>query len=175
VGDIRLTDRRDDPMPAMYFRPFILSNLTLAIRTTGDPSNMAGALRAIVQRIDPAQPLFDIRTMEAVLDENAARSRLHTTLLTAFACLALLLGVVGVAGVVTFSVERRTPDLALRLVLGATPVAAMRNAAGGGMVASLMGLVLGLIGAWALGQRLSSVLFQTPAKMSRPLRESRLP
>lgn len=163
VGDIRLTDRRDDPMPAMYFRPFLLSNLTLAIRTTGDPSNMVGALRAIVQRIDPAQPLFDIRTMEGVLDENAARSRLHTTLLTAFACLALLLGVVGVAGVVTFSVERRTPDLALRVVLGATPVAAMRNAAGGGMVASLMGLVLGLIGAWALGQRLSSVLFQTPA------------
>ncbi len=160
VGDVRMTNRRDEPVPAMYFRPFFLSDLTLAVRTATEPRDLARPLREAVKRIDPAQPLFNVRTMDALLDANAERSRLQTTLLTSFACLALLLGAVGIAGVVAYSVERRAPDLALRLALGATPGAAMRNAARGGLTASLAGLVLGLAGAWGLSRSLSSVLYQ---------------
>jgi predicted permease len=160
VGDVRMTDRREEPIPAMYFRPFFLSTLTLTIRTTNDPADLTHALRETVQRIDPAQPLFSVRTMDEVLDANTERSRLQTGLLTSFACLALLLGAVGIAGVVAYSVERRAPDLAVHLALGATPGAAMRNAASGGFTASVTGLVLGLLGAWGLSRLLSDVLYQ---------------
>jgi putative ABC transport system permease protein len=147
-------------MPAMYFGPFFLSDLTLAIRTATEPRDLAGAVREAVKRVDPAQPLFNVRPMDALVNANAERPRLQTTLLTSFASLALLLGAVGIAGVVAYNVERRAPDLAIRLALGATPAAAMRNAARGGLTASLIGVVLGLLGAWGLSQSLASALYR---------------
>jgi len=98
--------------------------------------------------------------MDRIVETNAERSRLQTTLLAAFACLALLLGAVGVAGVVAYTVERRAPELALRLALGATPAQAMRNAAGGAMTTSCIGLVFGLLGAWGLSRSLSTFLYE---------------
>jgi predicted permease len=163
VGDVRMINRRDEPPPAMYFKPFFLSDLTLVIRTTGEPRSLGPALRAAVKRIDPAQPLFNVRTMEALVDASEERSRLQTTLLTAFAGLALLLGIIGIAGVVAHSVERRTPELAVRLALGATPAEAMRNVARGGVIASLTGLMAGLLGAWALSRTLNNVLYEVRA------------
>jgi len=160
VGDVRMTDRRAEPEPAMYFRPFFLSTLTLAVRTTADPADVVRTLRETVKRIDPAQPLFNVRTMHEVLDANAERSRLQTALLTSFACLALLLGAVGIVGVVAYCVERRAPELALRLALGATPEAAMLNAARGGFTASVIGLGLGLLAARGLSHSLSSLLYK---------------
>ena len=77
-------------------------------------------------------------------------------------CLALLLGSVGFAGVVAYSVERRTPELALRLALGSTPRQAMRNAARGALISSFAGLALGLIAAWGLSQSLSALLYDVP-------------
>jgi putative ABC transport system permease protein len=160
VGDVRISDRRLEPQPAMYFEPFFLSTLTLVVRTTSEPEDLARALRETVKRIDPAQPLFNVRTMDAVLDANAERSRLQTILLMSFAGLALLLGALGIAGVVAYSVERYTPELALHLALGATPATAMRKAASGGLSASTIGLLLGLLGAWALSRSLSAALYQ---------------
>src|SRR5262249_34841354 len=119
-------------------------------------------LRDTVRRIDRSQAVFAVRTMDELVEANADRSRLQTTPLTAFACLALLLGSVGVAGVVAYSVERRTPELALRLALGSTPRQAMRNAASGALISSFVGLGLGLIGAWGLSQPLSALLYGVP-------------
>jgi len=163
VGDVRLHDLRTEPMPTMYFPPFYLSALTLTVRTSGNPQDLAGPLREAVKRADPAQPLFNIRTMDHIVEANAERSRLQTTLLTAFACLALTLGAVGIAGVVAYTVERRALDLAVRLALGATPAQAMRNAASGALKASFMGLVVGLVAALALGQYFSNLLFNVRA------------
>jgi predicted lysophospholipase L1 biosynthesis ABC-type transport system permease subunit len=160
VGDVKQVDRREDPEPAMYFPPAFLSTLTLTVRTAGDPAALSRALRDAVQRIDPAQPVFNVRTMDTILEAETERSRLQTTLLVSFASLALLLGAVGIAGVVAYSVERRTPELALRLALGATPREAMRNAANGGLSAAVFGLLVGLIGAWALCRSLASVLYK---------------
>jgi predicted permease len=160
VGDVKQVDRREDPEPAMYFPPAFLSTLTLTVRTAGDPAALSRALRDAVQRIDPAQPVFNVRTMDTILEAETERSRLQTTLLVSFASLALLLGAVGIAGVVAYTVERRTPELALRLALGATPREAMRNAANGGLSAAVFGLLVGLIGAWALCRSLASVLYK---------------
>ena len=98
--------------------------------------------------------------MEQIVGSSAEGQRTQTMLLTAFAALALLLGAVGVAGVVAYTVERRTKDLAVRLALGATQAQAMRNAARGGLTASGLGLALGLLGAWLLNRWLATLLFQ---------------
>jgi ABC-type antimicrobial peptide transport system permease subunit len=161
AGDVRMQDLRTDPRATMYFPTFSGSrNLRLAIRTTGPPENFAPTLRDAVKRIDPTQPLFNVRTMEQIVGNSADGQRTQTMLLTAFAALALLLGAVGVAGVVAYTVERRTKDLAVRLALGATKAQAMRNAARGGLTASGIGLALGLMGAWLLNRWLASLLFQ---------------
>src|SRR5262245_12298802 len=163
VGDARMQDLRTEPIGTMYFPPLPgtrWGGLRLAIRTTGAPENFAPTLRDAVKRIDPTQPLFNVRTMEQIVGSSAEGQRTQTMLLTAFAALALLLGAVGVAGVVAYTVERRTKDLAVRLALGATQAQAMRNAARGGLTASGLGLVLGLLGAWLLNRWLATLLFQ---------------
>jgi putative ABC transport system permease protein len=161
VGDVRQLNIQAEPQSTMYFyRLFVSSTLTLAIRTAVDPATLSNSLRETVLRIDPELPLFSVRTMDQILEANAASPRLQTALLSAFALLAVLLGSVGVAGVVAYSVEQRRAELALHLALGATPAQAMRNAARGGLIASVLGLVLGLLGAWGLSQSLSSLLYE---------------
>jgi putative ABC transport system permease protein len=159
VGDVRMTDRRV-VVPAIYFRAFLIPTLTLTIRTATPPEDLARALRDSVKRIDPSQPIFNVQTMVEVLDADAERARLQTTLLTAFACLALLLGAVGIAGVVGYSVESRGPELALRMVLGATPRVVMHSAARGGLAAALLGVASGLVGSLALSRSIASILFE---------------
>jgi ABC-type antimicrobial peptide transport system permease subunit len=154
-----MLDRREEPNPAMYFQALFASSLTLAVRTTGDPVLLAGALREVVKRIDPVQPVSNLRTLDEILEGDGERSRLQTTFLTTFAGLALLLGIVGIAGVVAYTVERRAPELALRLALGATPRQAIRSAAQGGLTASSIGIALGLFAAWGLSQWFAAVLY----------------
>jgi len=161
VGDTRLENLRTEPSGTMYFQPFEgMRGLNLVIRTTAAPAEFASTLRAAVKRIDPNQPVFNVRTMDAILESNAERPRVQTTLLSSFAALALLLGAIGVAGVVSYTVERRNKDLAVRMTLGATPFQAMYNAARDGLLASGVGLALGLFCAWGLNQGLDSLLFQ---------------
>jgi putative ABC transport system permease protein len=159
VGEVRMTDLRKEPVGTMYFKPYFGGTLSVVVRTAGDPASLAGPLRNAVQRLDPAQPVFFVSTMDQIVEANGARSRLQTTLLTVFAGLAMLLGAVGVAGVVAYSVERRAPELALRLALGSTPGQAMRKAAKGALTSSCAGLVLGLLGAWVLSRFLSTLLY----------------
>jgi predicted permease len=161
VGDIRMVDLRSDPVGTMYYPPPPgWSARSVVIRTTVPPGNLTSSLRDVVKRIDPHQPLFDVRTMDRIIESNADRPRIQTTLLTAFAALALVLGAVGIAGVVGYTVERRSRDLAVRLALGATRTQAMGNASRGALIASFTGLGLGLLGAWKLSQWLTSMLFQ---------------
>jgi ABC-type antimicrobial peptide transport system permease subunit len=98
--------------------------------------------------------------MDRIIESNLERLSIQTTLLASFAALGLLLGAVGVAGVVAYTVERRTKDLAVRLALGATAAQAMHSAARGGLIASGIGLALGLLGAWGLNRWLASLLFE---------------
>jgi putative ABC transport system permease protein len=161
VADVRHLDLKEEPKSTMYLQPLFGSRaITLAVRTTSDPANLTAALRTAVKRVDPAQPLFDVRTMDRIVENNADTPRVQTALLTAFAVIALVLGAVGVAGVVAYTLERRMPELALRLALGATPVQEMSNAARGALTASAAGFVLGLLGAWGLSRYLFSLLYQ---------------
>ena len=111
-------------------------------------------------KLDPQQPIFDLQTMADLVEANSAGQRLNTFLVGSFALLALMLGVVGVAGVVSYAVVQRTPEMALRMALGATPGGIVRTVMAGGLRMCAAGLVLGLAGAYLLGRAMAGLLFQ---------------
>ena len=161
VADVRQTDLAKPPTLTMYFPTsyFLWPTMTLVVRTQGDPALLGRAVREAVQKIDPNQPVFGMQTMRTVIAEHAAEPRLNAVLLTSFALLALLLAGVGVAGVVAFAVVQRTPELALRQALGASPSQAMQHVMRGGLRMCLIGIIAGGAAALALGQTLSGLLF----------------
>lgn len=164
MGDIRQVSASErQPTATMYFPADFLNwfSMTIVARTKLDPMSIAGALRAAVQKVDPSQPLYEIRTMEDFIVSRASRQRLWAVLLGLFAGLALLLGAVGVAGVVSYSVSRRIPELALRMALGASSGRVMGEVTRVQLLLCVAGLVAGLGGAWALRQIITPLLFQT--------------
>lgn len=165
AGEVRHLGLAQEPPPAMYLPStwYLWPTMVLAVRTTGDPVQITGALRAAVRGIDADQPLFDVKTMRSMVAGDAAQPRLRAGLMTAFALLALILGGLGVSGVVAYGVSRRTPELALRMALGATPGQVLSHVMTGGARLALAGLVVGLAGALGLGRFLSSLLYQIQA------------
>ena len=161
VGDVRQLHLGQPPTPTMYFPSAyaLWPTMTLAVRTPGDPATLSGAVRAAVQRVDPTQPLFEVRRMRTLLHDSAAQPRLNTILLGSFAGVALLLAAVGVAGVVACSITRRTRELAVRLALGASAPRVLREVMGQGVRLSVIGMAGGLLAAALLVRFLSSVLF----------------
>ncbi len=161
VSDVHQTGLADGRTPTMYMPTswVFLSTMTLVVRTTGEPGSMAPAVRQAVRRLDPQQPVFEVHTMDAQVRASAAQSRLTASLLGAFALLALVLGAVGVAGVVSYAVARRQSELAMRMALGAQASRVMREVAAHGIRLCFYGLATGLAGALALRHALSSLLF----------------
>lgn len=161
VGDIRHSSLDADPLPEIYFdyagsppnSPF------LVIRTSGPPESVAEAVRREVRQLDPAASLFDIRSMEAIRAESLAERRFLLILVAAFGGLALLLASVGVYGVMTLVVSERTPEVGVRLALGAEPASVLamivRQAAG----LAAIGVGVGLAGAFVLAPLMASQLF----------------
>jgi putative ABC transport system permease protein len=166
VGDVRQLElAEEEPTPTMYISTswYLWPTMTLVVRTQTEPTSLAPAIRRAVARLDPHQPVSDFQTMRSVVAANAAEPRLNTVLVASFAGLALLLAVVGVAGVVGYSVGQRTRELAVRLALGASPGQAVRHVMGGGLAMCTFGILCGVGAALALGRALSSVLFGVDA------------
>jgi putative ABC transport system permease protein len=130
-------------------RPYVMYTL---LRTSGDPADLIPAVQRAVSELDPALPVFRIRTMEDVMWEAIARPRFLTFLLTSFAALALLLAAVGIYGVMAHTVAQRTHEIGLRVALGAQPsqVRAMVLRQAGALVAA--GIAAGLAAAIGLEQ-----------------------
>jgi putative ABC transport system permease protein len=126
---------------------------------TGDPRGLAGAVREQLKELDPSLPLADVRMMDDVLSRAQARPRFLTMLLTLFSGVALAIATVGIYGVVSYSVARRTKEFGLRMVLGAQggDVLGLVMKQGAGMV--VIGLAAGLITALALTRLMASLLF----------------
>src|ERR1700690_1011642 len=162
VADVRHLLLTDDPAPALYIPTSwtLWDPMIVVVRTPGDPLRLASALRRSVAKLDPQQPVFDVQTMEDLVEANSADQRLDTFLVGAFALLALMLGVVGVAGVISYAVVQRTPEMAVRMALGATPGGIVRTVMAGGLRMCAAGLVPGLVGAYLLGRAMAGILFQ---------------
>jgi putative ABC transport system permease protein len=133
--------------------------LSVVLRTAGDPHQQAAALRSALAEIDPNQPLVKVRTMEDNMAASVAQPRFRTWLIAIFAGLALLLAAVGIYGVMSYSVTRRTNEIGIRMTLGAQPVDVFRIVVGEGLRFALIGVGVGLAGGLVLTRLLGSFLY----------------
>jgi putative ABC transport system permease protein len=141
---------RQSPWPDLY----------LIVQSTGeDASALISPVRAAIGRVDPRQALNNVTTLEGVAGRATERYRFRAVLVGAFGSLALLLSMVGVFGVLAYSVQQRTRELGVRIALGATPGSVVRLVLSGAGRVVALGTVAGLLAAVGLGQAISSFLF----------------
>ena len=165
VGNVRYDSLVDESPAAVYFPhpDLAYSFMTLVIRTEGDPAAVAPAVQREIRSLDPNQPVSDVRTMKQVMADWVSRSRFNTLLLGIFAGLATLLSAVGIFGVMNYSVALRTREIGLRLAVGAQPRQVLMLILKQGLLLTIVGVVLGLVAAFALTRLLSGLLFGVTA------------
>jgi putative ABC transport system permease protein len=139
------------------------NGLTILLRSNLPPQTLERPLRQIVASLDPAQPVFDVRTMQQRVEETWATPRLMTFLLSMFAGLALVLAIVGLYGVMAYNGIRRMREIGVRLALGARRRQIVSMMLTQGMRLLIIGLVLGFISALVTSRVLRSVLFEVSA------------
>jgi putative ABC transport system permease protein len=132
---------------------------TLVIRTSGEAAALAPAVRNAVWSLDSNLPVSEVQTMDAVVARATAQPRFNLFLLATFATVALVLAAVGIYGVMSYSVSRRTHEIGLRMALGAQPGDVVKVVVGQAMALAIIGASAGLVGALALGRFMSSFLY----------------
>ena len=165
VGDIRQMGL-DEPVKAEMYFPYQQQKgdlwyipRELAIRTSGDSSNLAGSVRQIIREADPDQPVSNVATMAQVLGEEAAQRRMGMIMLAGFAALALLLASLGIYGVLAYFVTQHTSEIGVRQALGATPRNILFLVLKKGMGLTLAGIAIGLLASLVLTRLMKSLLF----------------
>ena len=161
TANVRSLELREEPQPEVYFsakqNPFI--NMSVVIRSTVEPSSLAASVRQVVSEVNKSVPVADIRTMEHIVSESVTQPRFNLFLLGLFSFIALLLSAAGIYGVTAYTVTQRTHELGIRLALGAQVGDVLKMILGQGMAVIGVGLVLGLVSAFALTRLLRSLLF----------------
>jgi len=137
--------------------------MTLLVRTASDPFQAAPALRAALRDIDKDQPVSKLAALARQIDGSVASHRLAVILLSGFAVVALLLSAVGLYGLVSYSVARRTQEIGVRVALGASPGRVRAGVLKQAAVLGIAGVLLGLAGALALTRTIQSLLFGVSA------------
>jgi putative ABC transport system permease protein len=132
--------------------------MTLFARTPLEPEQLAASIRQAVSGIDRDVPVFSVQTMDQYVAQSTEQSRLNMTLLVIFGALALVLASLGIYGVLSYFVGRRTQEIGIRMALGATRVDVMRLIVGYGMKLTLTGVVIGLCASWAITRSLAALL-----------------
>jgi putative ABC transport system permease protein len=171
VGDVRQEELGEAPAGAFYqpyaqvldSRRWMIGDMTFVVRSSRQPEETARVLRAALYRVDSTVPVYDILTMDEVVAARTTDPRFYATLLGSFSLVALALAVAGLYGVVSYVVSQRTPEIGIRMALGA------RAGQIGGMIARealglvAIGAVLGLAGAALLTRVLTRFLYETTA------------
>jgi len=168
VGDVKQSGLANDApltiyMPYSQGPSFLLSFMSIAVRTDGDPLSMVNAVRAQVQSVDPEIPVFGAASMEELISKSVSEPRLNSVLLASFAGLALVLAAVGIYGVIAYSVTQRTHEIGIRMALGAAPRNMASLIVGQGARLALSGIGLGLAVALMLTRLISNFLFDVSA------------
>ncbi len=138
----------------------IYRNTALVVRTTQDPGTIVQAVRAALGKIDPAQPLVSVRTMETAVAGSVAQPHLQMVLLIIFAVLAVALAVVGVYGVMAYAVSQRIPEIRIRMAVGASPNRVVRMVVLEGARLAGTGLALGLVASVFAARTLQQLVFK---------------
>jgi ABC-type antimicrobial peptide transport system permease subunit len=169
VGDVRYRDLSSEPQPKVYFpysqRPFRMQygGQLVVESSDGDPTSVVGTVRAAVERIEPDIPV-EFATQTRLVGESLAERRFTMSLLGGFSLIALMLAGVGVYGVVSYTVARRTREMGIRLALGAPPAGVLRLIVSGSMRPVLGGVIAGVAVALVGVRALESLLYGVDAR-----------
>jgi len=162
VADARQAQLEDAPEPTIF-----LSNsqapmyfATLVVRASGDPLQIARATEAAIHRVDPDQAVSDIQAMETVFSDSVSSPRFQAILLLVFAGLAVALAMIGVYGIVSYSISQRTNEIGIRVALGARSADVFQMVLREALALSAIALLIGLAGSLALSRVLRSLLFE---------------
>jgi len=137
------------PIPTMF----------LVVRSSSDPSQLISSINKEIQSLDPEIPAFEVKSMSDRVAESLGRRRFSTFLLGVFAVVALLLSVIGIYGVIAYSVSQRTQEIGIRMALGAAPAAILQMILRQSLTLVIVGICFGLMAAFGLTRLMSSLLF----------------
>jgi len=167
VGDIKDAPERASAEPALWWplrqMPIYPSEMCIVARAQADPAAVADEVRTAVAALDPQLAVANVRLMDDVASRLYSIPRFALFLIGLFAALAATLAAIGIYGVISYSVSRRTREFGLRVALGANPGDVIRQVMAQGLKLACAGIILGTIGALALGRVLSSLLYQVSA------------
>ena len=159
VADVRHMSLEEEPQPQMYSASYDFGDESIAVRSTFPPATVANEIRATLKSIDPNIAATDIHTMGDLVSAATARRRFQTSLLTVFAGIALIMALVGLSGLMRFSVNRRTREMGLRMALGAGRSDVLLLILRDASILVVCGLSLGLACTWIATRLLRSFLF----------------
>jgi putative ABC transport system permease protein len=165
VGDIKDRDLDRVPSPGFYVPhaqdPW--ADMGVALRASAEPTALFSAARDEVMKLDPAQPVSNLKTVERMIHERTSPKRIMTAMMGVFAAIALLLAGVGLYAVMVYAVSQRTHEIGVRLALGARSRDILRLVTGQGLKLTLAGLALGMAGALALTRVMAPLLYGVTA------------
>ncbi len=166
VGDVKNRGMLQQPVPEMYapytvkdFWPDMRWNMRLLVRSTLDTNSIASAVRREVQAVDPAQPIYAVQGMNLVIENTVRDKSLNTTLLSVFAGVSLLLALIGVYGVMSYTVAQHTREIGIRMALGAQPGTILKLIIGRGLMLVSTGVVIGVLASFGLTRFIENMLF----------------
>jgi putative ABC transport system permease protein len=164
VADARLENLGRAAPAAMYFPRYqpaqSVRGMGLVVRTVGEPGSVRAGVRDAIRAFDPSIAVYDVREMRDIVAESVAQPRFSALMLLVFSAVALLLAAVGIYGVMSYDVGRRTREIGIRMALGARPFDAQGMILGHSLRLLAVGVSLGLLGAFALTRVLRSLLFE---------------
>ncbi len=166
VGDVKRGSVTESGQAELYrdYRQHLSPafSTTLVLRTASDdPERLSAAVEREIRAFNPDQAIRSPRSMRQVVAESLSQPRFYTTLLGAFAAIALVLAAIGLYGVLSYSVSRRSHEIGIRMALGAPKRAIFRQVVGQALVLSAVGATAGLAGSWALTRLIAGILYQT--------------
>jgi predicted permease len=164
--DVKHSSLDEKPRPEVYTPVWQggAESAVLAVRASGPVAPLASGMRQAVLSMVPAATIFDVHTMDELISEAGARRRFQTSLLSIFAAIALVLALVGIYGLMTYSVKQRTPELGIRMTLGASRMQVLTMVLWQGVGMTAIGVVIGIGGALALTRVLAASLYGVKAR-----------
>ena len=161
VADIKDNGLVQNPRPKIYVAhpQFPTGFMSIAVRSSIQPSSLIEPIRRLVASRDPQLPMFQVMTMDQLVAGSVAQRRFYMLLLTLFGATALVLAAVGVYGVMSYSVAQRTSEIGIRIALGAGPAEVVRYFLERGFSMAVMGVVLGIVASFLSTRLLAGLLF----------------
>ena len=162
VADVKqsgLEEQRSEAVYAPHGLVPSITNFTFAIRTAGEPASLAASARGVVRRLDPAVPLVRVQTMDAIVARAMAPARSSMLLVGLFAAVSLGLAIIGVFGVLSYTVSQQTTEIGIRMALGASARSVALLVLGRGMKPVAAGVAAGVAGALVLTRFMETLLF----------------